>query len=288
MTAALLTSQLGRRYGRRWALRDCSLELPAGKITGLVGPNGAGKTTLIHMAAGLLRPTTGTVAVLGAEPGSKPALSRTGFVAQDKPLYPGFTVAETLRMGGWLNPGWDHQYAQERLTRMDIPMNMRVGQLSGGQRAQVALALALGKRPELLLLDEPVASLDPLARHEFLAALMEAVAETGATVLLSSHLIADLERTCDYLVMLLASRVQLAGEVEELTGSHLVLSGPRATSAAIEAAHTVIRAGYAGRQASLLVRANGTVHDPAWTTRNATLEELVLGYMSGAGREVPA
>jgi ABC-2 type transport system ATP-binding protein len=278
--AAIDAHQLGRRYGRRWALRDCTLELPAHQVTGLVGPNGAGKTTLLHMIVGLLRSTTGSVTVFGGQPGSRGVLPRVGFVAQDKPLYPGFTVAETLRMGGWLNPGWDSAFARRRLARMDIPMRQRVGKLSGGQRAQVALALALGKRPELLVLDEPVSSLDPLARRDFLGTLMEDVAETGRTVLLSSHLLADLERTCDNMVLLSASRVQLAGDVEDLLATHLMLSGPRDRVDAIKAAHTIVQADYAQRQASLLIRAHGPIHDPSWTARSATVEELVLGYMS--------
>jgi ABC-2 type transport system ATP-binding protein len=262
--------------------------LPAGKVIGLVGPNGAGKTTLLHLATGLLRPSAGSVTVLGHPPGSRAALSRTGFVGQDKPLYPGFTVRETLRMGGWLNPGWDEDLALRRLKRLGIPLRLRVGKLSGGQRAQVALALALGKRPELLILDEPVASLDPLARRDFLATLMEAVADSGATVVMSSHLITDLERTCDYLVLLSGSRPLLTGDVTDLLASHLMLSGPRASVAAIGSAHDVVQADYAGRQASLLIRANGAIHDPAWSARNATLEELVLGYMAPAERRVPA
>jgi ABC-type multidrug transport system ATPase subunit len=284
---AIRAERLGRRYGRRWALQDCTLDLPANRVIGLVGPNGAGKTTLLHLVVGLLRPTAGGVAVLGHSPGSKAALPHVGFVAQDKPLYQNFTVAQTMAMGGWLNPGWDAGLARRRLARLGIPSRQRVGKLSGGQRAQVALALALGKRPALLVLDEPVSSLDPLARREFLATLMEDVAETGCTVLLSSHLIADLERTCDYLVLLSAAQVQLAGDVEELVRSHLMLSGPRGNASQIQAAHTVIQAGYAGRQASLLVRTHGPVSGPAWTMRHVTLEELVLGYMSAAQEADP-
>ncbi len=287
MTAALETHRLGRRYGRRWALQECTLELPAHRVTGLVGPNGAGKTTLLHMAVGLLRPTSGSVTVLGQQPGSPGVLPRVGFVAQDKPLYPGFTVAETLRMGSWLNPGWDRELAGRRLSRLDILARHRVGKLSGGQRAQVALALALGKRPDLLMLDEPVSSLDPLARREFFGTLMEDVAEAGRTVILSSHLIADLERTCDHLVLLSASRVQLSGDIENLRATHLMLSGPRDRVDAVKAAHTVVQADYAQRQASLMIRAHGPVHDPAWTVRSATLEELVLAYMSTPGAADP-
>ena len=196
MTAAVVTQGLGRRYGRRWALANCTIELPAGRVAGLVGPNGAGKTTLLHLLAGLLRPSAGSVTVLGCRPGSRQALPRLGFVAQDKPLYRGFTVEQTLAMGGWLNPGFDHDLAGRRLAQSGIPRRQPVGRLSSGQQAQVALALALGKRPELLVLDEPVNGLDPLARREFLAALMEEVAESGCTVLLSSHLIADLPSPC--------------------------------------------------------------------------------------------
>jgi ABC-2 type transport system ATP-binding protein len=280
MTAVVETVGLGRRYGRRWALRDCTVLLPEHGVVGLVGPNGAGKTTLLHLLVGLLRPSTGSVAVLGDVPGTPQALSRTGFVAQDKPLYRGFTVAETLSMGGWANPGFDRALARRRLDRLDIPLRQRVGKLSGGQQAQVALALALGKRPDLLVLDEPVSSLDPLARREFLSTVMEDVAERGATVLLSSHLIADLERTCDHVVLLSAARVQVAGEVERLQETHLMLSGPRAHMDAIAATHTVVQADATERHASLLIRANGPIHDPAFTVRPATLEELVLAYMS--------
>jgi len=280
MTSVVDAVGLGRRYGRTWALRDCTLDLPAGKVIGLVGPNGAGKTTLLHLLVGLLRPTTGTVTVLGHSPGHPQTRPRLGFIAQDKPLYRGFTVAETLRMGGWLNPGFDHEAATLRMTGLDIPLDRRVGKLSGGQYAQVALALALGKRPDLLLLDEPVSNLDPLARRDFLRTVMEDVAESGRTVLFSSHLIADLERTCDHLVLLSASRVQLSGDVDDLRANHVMLSGPSSHVDAIAAAHTVVQADYGERQASLLVRASGPIHDPTFTVRPASLEELVLAYMS--------
>jgi ABC-2 type transport system ATP-binding protein len=288
MTVIVDALGLGRRYGRRWALRECTLQLPGQKVIGLVGPNGAGKSTLLHLLVGLLRPSAGTVRVLGGQPGSPGVLPRVGFVAQDKPLYRGFTVAETLGMGGWVNPGFDRAAAQRRLDRLDIPMGQRVGKLSGGQHAQVALALALGKHPDLLLLDEPVSNLDPLAHREFLRTLMEDVAETGRTVVLSSHVIADLERVCDYLVLLSASRVQLCGDVEDLKAEHLMLSGPRAHLEAIAAAHTVVQADYAERHASLLVRAHGPIHDPAFTVRSPTLEELVLAYMSAPDAAIPA
>ena len=235
MTAVLEASSLGKRYGRRWALSDCTLSIPEGKVVGLVGPNGAGKTTLLHLGVGLLAPTSGSIEVLGGRPGDGPAqLGRVGFVAQDAPTYAGLTVAKHLRLGAYLNPRWDGQVAHRRIEDLGLDPIQRAGSLSGGQRAQLALTLAIAKRPELLLLDEPVASLDPLARREFLQTLMEVVAEQGVSVVLSSHLVADLERTCDYLVVLVASRVQLSGEIGSLLASHHRLSGPRRDPAAFQ------------------------------------------------------
>jgi ABC-2 type transport system ATP-binding protein len=249
-------------------------------VIGLVGPNGAGKTTLLHLAVGLLAPSTGEVSVLGTPPHAPGTRSKVAFVAQDKPLYPRFTVADTLRMGGWLNPGFDRARASAHLTRLGIPLDQRVGRLSGGQQAQAALALALGKRPELLLLDEPVANLDPLARREFMQVLMEEVAETGMSVVLSSHLIEDLQRACDYLVLMSRSRVQLSATTDDLLAVHQILTGPRSHAEAITSAHTVVQASYTDRQANLLIHAGRPVIDPAFTVRPATLEELVLAYMS--------
>jgi ABC-2 type transport system ATP-binding protein len=219
--AAIQASGLGKRYGRRWALLDCTLTIPAGQVVGLVGPNGAGKTTLLHLAAGLLSPTSGTISVLGARPGSGRAhLGRVGFVAQDTPVYHSLPVAEHLRMGEALNPGWDRALARRRIGQLGLDPRQRAGRLSGGQRAQLALTLAVAKHPDLLILDEPVASLDPLARREFLQAVTQIAAEQGMTVVLSSHLIADLERICDHLVLLVASRVRLAGPVAALLAAH--------------------------------------------------------------------
>jgi ABC-2 type transport system ATP-binding protein len=218
----LAASGLGKRYRRRWALSDCTLEIPAGRVVGLVGPNGAGKTTLLHLAAGLIAPTTGTVEVLG-ERRSPAQLGRVGFVAQDTPVYPGLSVAGHLRMAGYLNPGWDGEQARRRIEQLGIDPRQRAGRLSGGQRAQLALTLAIGKRPELLILDEPVASLDPLARREFLRSVAGAAA--GTNVVLSSHLVSDLELICDYLVVLVASRVRLAGDIATLLASQRRLTG---------------------------------------------------------------
>jgi ABC-2 type transport system ATP-binding protein len=227
-TAATLlaASGLGKRYRRRWALSGCTLEIPAGRVVGLVGPNGAGKTTLLHLAAGLIAPTTGTVEVLGGRPGDGPVqLARVGFVAQDTPVYPRLSVGGHLRMAAYLNPGWDGDLARRRIGQLGIEPRQRAGRLSGGQRAQLALTLAVAKRPDLLILDEPVASLDPLARREFLRSVAGTVAGRGTNVVLSSHLVADLELVCDYLVVLVASRVRLAGDIAELLASHREHSG---------------------------------------------------------------
>src|SRR5579862_18608 len=228
MTIAIEARGLGKQYGRRWALTDCTLTVPAGHVVGLVGPNGAGKTTLLGLATGMLAPSAGTIEVLGGRPGSGRAqLARVGYLAQGAPVYAGLSVADHLRLGARLNPGWDAGLARSRVERLDLDPGQKAGTLSGGQRAQLALTLAIAKRPELLVLDEPVASLDPLARREFLQDLMEVVVEQGVSVVLSSHLVADLERVCDYLVVLVGSRVQVAGEIDALLATHRRLSGPR-------------------------------------------------------------
>jgi ABC-2 type transport system ATP-binding protein len=208
---------LGKRYGRRWALSDCTLSVPAGRIVGLVGPNGAGKTTLLRLAVGLLAPTTGTLTVLGDRPAASPhQLGRVGFVAQETPTYPNLSVSDHLRMGAWLNGRWDRGLAERRIAELGLDPRQRAGRLSGGQRAQLALTMAVAKRPELLVLDEPVASLDPLARREFMRSIGDIAAEQGVSVVLSSHLVSDLERVCDFMIVLVASRVRLAGTVEDL------------------------------------------------------------------------
>ena len=221
MTTALQTGGLSKRYGHRLALADCTLSIPARHIVGLVGPNGAGKTTLLHLAVGMLAPTSGTIEVLGGRPASGPGqLAKVGFVAQDAPVYARFTVADHLRFGAHMNPGWDGALARDRIDQLGLDPRQRAGKLSGGQRAQLALTLALAKRPELLILDEPIASLDPLARSEFLRSLAEYTASRQVSVVMSSHLVSDLERICDYLIVLVASRVQVAGPVTDLLASH--------------------------------------------------------------------
>jgi ABC-2 type transport system ATP-binding protein len=284
MTAAVVATGLGKRYRHRWGLRDCTLQIPQGRVAALVGPNGAGKTTLLHLATGLSRPTAGTVRVLGRTPDRDiRLLADIGFVAQDVPLYRSFTVGELLEFGRHTNPRWDHQLALARLARVGIDLGQRAGTLSGGQRAQVALTLALAKRPRLLLLDEPLASLDPLARREFLQALMEAVTDGGLTVVLSSHLIADLERVCDHLIVLSASRTQVTGDIDQLLASHRILTGPRreavAGGAGVAGVATVVQHTHTERQSTLLVRTNGPIVDPTWSVQELGLEELVLAYL---------
>jgi ABC-2 type transport system ATP-binding protein len=293
MTDPLRLEGAGVRFGRVWALRDRSLALPAGSVTALVGPNGAGKTTLLHLAAGLLHPTIGTVSVYGHAPWGEPAavLPRIGFVAQEHPLYRGFTVAEMLRVGRALNPRWDGDLAASRLARLGIPLGKRVGALSGGQQAQVALVMALAKRPDLLLLDEPLASLDPLARREFVGLLAESVAETGVTVLLSSHIITELERICDRLVLLVGGATQLDGAIDDIVAAHQRLIGPPEALEALEALahhHTVIESQRTQRQATVLARLSGPLFDPAWQAQPVALEDIVLAYLArAAGRDAP-
>jgi ABC-2 type transport system ATP-binding protein len=283
VSAVLETSRLGKRYRRLWALADCTLSIPAGHVVGLVGPNGAGKSTLLNLAVGLLAPTAGTIEVLGSPPAAGPAeLAQVGYLAQDAPVYAGLSVDDHLRLGARLNPGWDAELARGRVKRLDLDPHQKAGTLSGGQRAQLALPLAVAKRPELLILDEPVASLDPLARREFLGDLMEATAEQELSVVLSSHLVADLERVCDYLIVLVGSRVRVAGPVDELLAAHHLLTGPRYDPATLPDELTVISASHTDVQTTLLVRASGPVLDPAWTISEVGLEDLVLAYMSQA------
>jgi ABC-2 type transport system ATP-binding protein len=280
VTAILRAQGLGKSYRRRWALSDCTLDVPAGRVVGLVGPNGAGKTTLLHLAVGLLAPTAGTIEVLGGRPGAGPAqLAKVGFVAQDTPTYPGLRVEDHLRLGARLNPGWDDALARGRIERLGLDLTHRAGKLSGGQRAQLALTLGVAKRPELLILDEPVASLDPLARREFLEDLMVAVAEHELSVVLSSHLVSDLERVCDYLIVLVDSRVQLAGDLDTLLASHHRLTGARRDLATLPADQQVVHASHTDRQTTVLVRTDAPIHDPSWTVAKLGLEDLVLAYM---------
>ncbi|MEV7089781.1 ABC transporter ATP-binding protein [Streptomyces sp. NPDC093085] len=287
MTGTVLRAHgLGKRYRRRWALSECTLDVPAGRVVGLVGPNGAGKSTLLNLASGSLAPTTGTIEVCGGRPaGGTGQLAKVGFVAQDAPTYAGLSVADHLRLGARLNPGWDDALAQERIRRLGLDPARRTGKLSGGQRAQIALTLGIAKRPELLILDEPVAALDPLARREFMRDLMESVAEQELSVILSSHLVSDVERACDHLIVLVDSRVRLSGDIDDLLATHHRLTGPRRDPATLPAGQEVVSVSHTERQTTLLVRTDAPVLDPAWTVSRLTLEDLVLAYLGGPSDE---
>jgi ABC-2 type transport system ATP-binding protein len=285
MSTAIETHELSKRYRRVTALTECTIAVPEGRVCALVGPNGAGKTTLLRMLAGLASPTSGTALVLGGAPRQDPVfLAEIGFLAQEIPLYRRFTAEDHIRIGARMNQRWDASLAHTRLAELRVPLGQPVGTLSGGQRAQVALALTLAKQPRLLLLDEPFAALDPLARQNFVATLTSAMADAAGrlTLVLSSHLITDLERVCDHIILLAGSRVQLYGDIDALLTEHKVLVGPRQDAAPIERAHQVVRAVATADRSTLLVRLNGPVIDPAYQAEDVTLEELVLAYM-GAG-----
>jgi ABC-2 type transport system ATP-binding protein len=274
------TSGLGKQYGQLWALQDCSLHVPTGRVTALLGPNGAGKTTLLRLLVGLASPSAGSAQVLGRAPdGSEEFLAEIGYLAQDVPLYRRLSAEDHIELGAHLNARWDAAGARDRLDRLHVPMDRPVATLSGGQRAQVALGLALAKQPGLLLLDEPVAALDPLARREFLLALSEAVAEGDVSVILSSHLVHDLERVCDHVILMSASRVQLCSDIDTVLETHRMLLGPRRSLAEVEPGLTVISATQTQRQTRLLVRTNGPVLDPSWEQSEVGLEDVILAYM---------
>ncbi len=282
----LQATGLSKRYGRRVALADCTLAVPAGHVVGLVGPNGAGKTTLLQIAVGMMPPTSGTIEVLGERPAAGTAqLAKVGFVAQDTPTYSGLSIADHLRFGAHTNPGWDQQLADDRIATLGLDLSQKAGKLSGGQRAQLALTLAIAKRPDLLILDEPVASLDPLARREFLQSLMAYVAEQGASVILSSHVVSDLERVCDYLIVLVASQVRVTGEVDDLLSTHYRLTGARRDPADLPVGVEVIEDSHTDRQSTLIVRSAVPIDDPSLTVEAITLEDLVLAYMTQAATE---
>ena len=284
---AVATDGLGRRFGSKWAVQDCSFGIPEGRICGLVGANGAGKTTLLRMLAGLSRPSAGQAEVAHRSPADTEAfLADVGFLAQEVPLYRRWTVEDHLRLGASMNARWHDEAARDRLAALRIPFDQKVGTLSGGQRAQVALGLCLAKRPAVLLLDEPVAALDPLARRDFLSTLTAAVADGGLTVLLSSHLVTDLERVCDFLVVLAASRTLLAAEVDDVLATHRVVTGPRRETSAFEREHTVLRREATARQIAMWARLSGPIHDPSWQVDELSLEDIVLAYL-GADAHAP-
>ncbi|MFF0584601.1 ATP-binding cassette domain-containing protein [Streptomyces sp. NPDC003781] len=278
--AALHATELGFGYRARGdrALRDCGFTVPRGRITALVGRNGAGKSTLLHLAGGLLRPTHGRIRVLGAAPDSAGARTRVALLTQDKPLYPRFTVADTLRMGGKLNASsWDRQVAERVVREGGIALSARVGELSPGRRTRVALALALGKRPELLLLDEPLADLDPVVRTEIMATLMAEAAERELSIVLSSHVLPDLEQTCDWVLLLRAGRVELSEDADALREGHTLLTGHVDEEPALRE-HTVVHRRRHGRQLTALVRPRGPVGG-SWHVERPALEEILLGHL---------
>jgi ABC-2 type transport system ATP-binding protein len=277
-------SGLGKRYGTTWVLRECTLAIPAGRVAALIGPNGAGKSTLLNIAVGLSAPSAGSVTVLGGHrAGSPAALDGIAFVAQDTPLYKNLPAADLLHLTRNLTRRFDQTYAETRLGELGIPLSRKAGKLSGGQQAQLALTLALARRPRLLVLDEPVAMLDPIARHDFMATVMTAAASNGVSVLLSSHVLAELERVADYLILMSHGRVQLAGEVAGLLASHRVLAEP-AAEAGWPAGRPVPDAGRGTAHARLLVRAAADDPvPPGWQARPAGLEELALAYLREPG-----
>jgi ABC-2 type transport system ATP-binding protein len=283
-TPALQADRLGRRYGRVWGLRDCTLTVPAGAIAGLVGPNGAGKTTLLQMIIGLLQPTEGQVSVFGQTSHADAAatLARVSFVAQDHPLYRDFSVADMFHLGRAMNPSWDQELAQERMDRLGIPLKRKVKHLSGGQQAQISLTMALAKRAPLLVLDEPVSSLDPVARLEFMRDVMATAADTGLTVLIASHVVSELERFCDWLIVLTSGHVQIAGPVDGLIAEHRLLTIPRATPDA-ELPGLRIHRTDSDRHSTALVRADparlAARLRPGWQADPVGFEQLVMAYL---------
>ena len=284
VSAAIEARNVSRAYGSNWALQDCSLDIPAGSVTGLVGPNGAGKTTLLSLATGMLRPTTGSIRVLGAVPGHGTAqLRKVGFVAQETPVYAGLSVAGHLKLGQRMNARWDAELAASRIRELKLDPRLKAGRLSGGQRAQLALTMALARRPDLLILDEPVASLDPLARRDFLAGLAKATAGPQMSVVMSSHLVSDLERICDYIVVLVASRIQVAGPVADVLAGHHLVSGPSVDRSDLPGDAEIISAARNLGQTTALVRAAAAPQQLAWTVTRPNLEDVVLGYLGRAG-----
>ncbi len=281
---ALRTDRLGRPYGQVWGLRDGTLDVPAGAIVGLVGPNGAGKTTLLEMIIGLLEPTEGQVSVFGVTSHAHVAarLARVSYVAQDHPLYRDFSVADMFHLGRAMNPSWDQGLAQARMDTLGIPLKRKVKTLSGGQQAQVSLTMALAKRAPLLVLDEPVSSLDPVARLEFMREVMASAVDTGLTVIISSHVVSELERLCDWLIVLTGGRVRLAGPADDLLDVHRLLTVPRATPDA-ELPGLPIHRADSDRHSTVVVRADparlARQEHPGWHADPVGFEQLIMAYL---------
>ncbi len=277
---AVETCRLGKRYGNTWALRDCTLAIPRDHVVALVGPNGAGKTTLLHSMVGLCAPSIGEISVLhGVPAGSPEALDRVAFVAQNAPLHQYLTVAAMVDLTSALNQRFDRPFAETRLRQLGIPFKRRVGRLSGGQQAQLALSLALGRRPDLLVLDEPLSPLDPLARHDFMAYLMGEVADQGLSVIFSSHVVSELERVADHLVVLAQGHVQMGGEIDQLLADHALWSGPVSEVEHVKTLASVVHTEVAERYARLVVRTTAGKPPSGWEADRVTIEELVLAYL---------
>jgi ABC-2 type transport system ATP-binding protein len=281
---ALRAERLGRRYGRVRGLRDCALEVPSGAVVGLVGPNGAGKTTLLEMIIGLLAPTEGQVSVFGQTSHAHQAatLARVGYVAQDHPLYRDFSVADMFHLGRAMNPSWDQAMATARMDALGIPLRRKVKSLSGGQRAQVSLTMALAKRAPLLVLDEPVSSLDPVARLDFMREVMACAVGTGLTVIIASHVVSELERFCEWLIVLAGGQVQLAGAADDLLAAHLLLTVPRATLDQ-ELPGLAIHRTDSDRHSSVMVRTDparlAAQERPGWQADPVGFEQLLMAYL---------
>lgn len=284
MGAAVQTKELGKRYKSFWALENCSISVPEGRVSALVGPNGAGKSTLLKLLVGLSSPSAGDSLVMGKPPAQTDEfLSSIGYLAQDIPLYKSFSAEDHIKMGVALNKKFDSQYMRSRLTDLNIPLDRPVGKLSGGQRAQVALALALAKKPKLLLLDEPVAALDPLARHDFLSSLSQAVADGGLTVVMSSHLLADLERVSDHVIVLASGKTQLCDDIENVLKQHYLLVGPRASLKELSEDIEIIHETHTAKQSTLLARVTQKKSLPrGWQRHEPNIEEIILAYMGQA------
>jgi len=254
----------------KWAVRDVSFELSPGSVTALVGANGSGKTTLLNVLAGHLPPASGHAAIAG----------RVAYVPQHKPMYKSFKVADVLQFGRRMNTIWDNDRADGWLRRFKVPRRLQIGDLSGGQRTHVTLALALGSRPDVLLLDEPLSELDPLARRKVMRELLTEVSDNGMTLVFSTHVVAEIGGVADRLLLLADGRLLVDGDTDELLEQHVLYTGPRATESPVEG-HVVL-ARHSKSQSSYLVRSGGTQIAEPWTARFVTLEELVVAHLERA------
>ena len=284
--SAIETVDLGRRYGRRWVLENCDLQVPVGTVTGLVGPNGAGKSTLMRLCAGLSRPTTGHVSILGDEirPNGTGHLAHIGYLDQHRPMYRSLRVEEAMRVGRRLNTRWDDDAARTWIAELGVPPRARLSALSEGQATMVALVVCLAKVPEVVVLDEPLASLDPLARRQLIETLLGAVTDRRTTVFLSSHIVSELEPVCDHLVIMSEGRVSIAGSVESLLSEHhLVVT--RSDGPPVPGTLETVSVRGAQRQSTSLVRGDITGLDASTQVLATNLEEIVLAYLANGHGE---